>query len=323
MLHLEVRLLFMISLVTVYSWAIHSLIFNHAYADNSVAIIEQRKFRDSYGNQNVIGVVDNNGKVPVAVLVGLNITNKHSAAPSTRTIKETTFGRTIYPDGGAPFKFVIGPEQSTGKAFITNIKQIQSPYYNLLRLNYSNMPQGNDRSLTGTAKNIGPFDIHNVIVYASAHDRNGVQLDSVRSNIIPTIKAGQEVAFAAKPYPGIKSQIFYYSCAGFDLNAPISTLDVGKGQFIAYDLRALARISDFRYDNATDSIVFGITYYSPSGGPMDLKIPQVSEKQSVSVIMDGKLNNQASVKMDGKTVSINFFVPPEDHQIRIKGIKSS
>ena len=324
MLHFEVRFLLMLSLMTISFCAIYSLIFIHAYADNSVNIIEQRKFRDSDGNLNVIGVVDNNGKVPVAVIVGLNITNKHSAVTSTVTINEPTFGRTIYPYEGAPFKFVIEPGQSAAsKAFITNIKQIPVPYYNVLRLNYSNMPQGNDRSLTGTAKNIGRFDLHNVTIYASAHSRNGMQLDSVRSNIIPIIKPGQEVAFTAKPYPGVKSEIFYYSCAGFDLNAPISTLYVGKGQFIAYDLRALARISDFKYDNATDSIIFGITYYSPSGGPLDLKIPQVSEKQSVSVIMDGKLYNQASIKMNGKTVSINFFVPPQDHQVQIKGIKSS
>jgi hypothetical protein len=41
-------------------------------------------------------------------------------------------------------------------------------------------------------------------VYASAHNRNGMQVDSVKSNIIPIIKAGQEVAFTAKPYPGVK-----------------------------------------------------------------------------------------------------------------------
>jgi hypothetical protein len=71
-------------------------------------------------------------------------------------------------------------------------------------------------------------------------------------------------------------------------------------------MRALARISDFKYDNSTDSIIFAITYHTPSGGPLDLKIPRVSEKQSVSVIMDGKLVNQASIKMNGKTVSINL-----------------
>jgi hypothetical protein len=98
---------------------------------------------------------------------------------------------------------------------------------------------------------------------------------------------------------------------------------LGKGQFVAYDLRGLARISDFKYDNATDSLVFGVNYYSPIGGPLSLKIPQLSEKQSISVMMDGKLYKQASIKMNGKTVSIDFFVPPQDHQVQIKGVRSS
>ena len=295
----------------------------HANNYSLVKMTEQSTFRDSNGSLNVVGVVDNNGQMPVGITVGLNTTGGDSSKTTT-TIKQSIYGRIIYPFAGAPFKFVIGPERSViSKAFITNINQISVPHYNVLRLNYSSMPIGDNRALVGTARNVGPFDVYNVTVYASAHNRNGTQLDSVRSNVIPVIKHGMEIAFTAKPYPSIRSGILYYSCAGVDLNAPITTLNLGKGQFIAYDLRGLARISDFKYDNKTDSIVFGINYYSPNGGPLSLKIPQVSEKQSVSVIMDGKLYKQVSVGMDGKTVSINFFVPPQDHQVRIKGIKSS
>jgi hypothetical protein len=295
----------------------------HANNYSLVKMTEQSTFRDSNGSLNVVGVVDNNGQMPVGITIGLNTTGGDSSKTTT-TIKQSIYGRIIYPFAGAPFKFVIGPERSViSKAFITNINQISVPHYNVLRLNYSSMPIGDNRALVGTARNVGPFDVYNVTVYASAHNRNGTQLDSVRSNVIPVIKHGMEIAFTAKPYPSIRSGILYYSCAGVDFNAPITTLDLGKGQFIAYDLRGLARISDFKYDNKTDSIVFGVNYYSPNGGPLSLKIPQVSEKQSVSVIMDGKLYKQVSVGMDGKTVSINFFVPPEDHQVQIKGIKSS
>ena len=323
MLRFKITLSLGIGLLVISFYAVCSLSLSQdAYADNSIKMTEQRTFRDSNGNLNVIGVVDNNGKVPVGITVALNTTGKGTAA--TTTIKQSTYGRIIYPFTGAPFKFVIGPERSvTSKAFITNIKQFSIPYYNVLRLNYSNMPVGIDKALVGRAMNTGRFDLHNVTIYASAHDRNGIQLDSVKSNIIPIIKPGEEAAFRAIPYPGVKTGIFYYSCAGFDLNAPIPTLDLGKGQFIAYDLRGLARISDFKYDNATDSLLFGVNYYSPIGGPLSLKIPQLSEKQSISVMMDGKLYKQASIKMNGKTVSIDFFVPPQDHQVQIKGIRSS
>ena len=42
----------------------------------SIKMTEQRTFRDSNGNLNVVGVVDNNGKVPVGITVGLNTTGK-------------------------------------------------------------------------------------------------------------------------------------------------------------------------------------------------------------------------------------------------------
>jgi hypothetical protein len=300
--------------------------FPHVLAYNSVKMTEQNSFVDSRGNLNIVGVVNNVVRTPVGVTVGLNTTMSNDdskpAVSTTTFIKQPIYGRIIYPFTGAPFKFVIAPHQlATSKAFIVDIKQALVPNWNVLSLNYSNTPVGKDGALVGIAKNIGTFDLHDVSIYASAHSHNGTQVDSVRSNVIPVIRPSQQMAFIAKPDSSVKSDIFYYSCAGFDLNAPITTLDIGKGQFIPYDLRALARVSDFKYDNASDSIMFGVNYYSTIGGPLSLKIPQVSEKQSVSVMMDGTVYKKASVKMNGKTVFIDFFVPPEDHSIQIKGVQ--
>jgi hypothetical protein len=298
-----------------------------AYDSNSIKMTEQRSFFDSTGNLNVVGVVNNVGRVPISVTVGLNTSTAafdSSKAATTYFNKEPIYGRIIYPLTGAPFKFVLNPQQIVAsKAFVVNVNQISVPNWNVLALDYSNMPFGKDAALIGTARNIGTFDLHNVSVYASVHSRNGTQIDSVKSNVIPVIKPGQQISFIAKPDPAVKSGVFYYSCAGFDLDAPITTLNIGNGQFIPYDLRALARVSDFKYDHATDSIIFGVKYYSTIGGPLTLKIPQVSETQSVHVMMDGKLYNKASVKMNGKTVSIDFFVPPEDHNIQIKGVRGT
>src|ERR687886_2502071 len=233
-----------------------------AYNDSSIKMTDQRTFVDSHGNLNVVGVVNNFGTVPVSVTVGLNTaatTADNPNAATTSFIKQPIYGRIIYPFTGAPFKFVIAPQQIVkGKAFIVDVNQIPVPNWNVLSLNYSNMAVGRDGVLVGTAKNIGTFDLHDVSVYASAHSRNGTQIDSVKSDVIPVIKPGQEIAFSAKPDPAVKSGVFYYSCAGFDLDAPITTLNIGNGQFIPYDLRALARVSDFKYDHATDSISFGV-----------------------------------------------------------------
>jgi hypothetical protein len=79
-------------------------------------------------------------------------------------------------------------------------------------LDYNNILGGENAALIGTAKSISPFDLHNVTVYASAHDRDmsRSRIDSVQSNVIPVIvipviEPGQEIAFTAIPDPAIKS----------------------------------------------------------------------------------------------------------------------
>jgi len=115
--------------------------------------------------------------------------------------------------------------------------------------------------------------------------------------------------------------VFYYSCAGLDFDAPIPTIDAGGGKFIPFNLNTFAQISSLRYENTTDSIAFGIRPYSPKGWPLSLQIPQFSQNQTVTVMLDGE-RHDASVKGDGKTVYIDFFVPKGDHQIEIQGVRN-
>ena len=84
---------------------------------------KQQSFVDSSGRLNVIGVVDNNGKIPVAVTVSLDTIGKSGL---TKVMTDPTFGNIIYPFTGAPFKFIIAPNQSVkGTAFISSVKQFQ------------------------------------------------------------------------------------------------------------------------------------------------------------------------------------------------------
>src|SRR5215212_2330009 len=297
--------------------------------NNSIKMTKQQSFVDSSGRLNVIGVVDNNGKIPISVTVSLNTVYKSG---SSRTLIDPTFGNIIYPFTGAPFKFIIEPNQQSvkGTAFISSVKQIPVPYYNVIRLDYSNMPAANssNKALVGTVQNIGPFNLHDVSVYASVHDRNGIQIDSVKSNVINLLKPGQEARFIALPDFNTAPHIYYYSCAGVSLgNDPMTTLDIGKGQSILYDIRGVVRISDFKYNASNDSIMFAVKHYNPNGGPMSLKIVRNSASPAVSIMMDGKMynnnndnNNSAlSVKtMDAKTVNVDLFVPSGDHSMQIK-----
>ena len=68
-----------------------------------------------------------------------------------------------------------------------------------------------------------------------------------------------------------------------------------------------------------NSIIFGITHYNPAGDFMTQKVPQYSKSQAIFIMMDGKLYKLATVQMNGNTISIDFFVPPGDHQMQIRG----
>ena len=314
-----------------------SMLSNHPAVSpvKNLTFTKQGSFIDSHGMLNIVGVVDNIGTTPAQVRVGLNVTQKYASEPGIKssnhsmlTITQSLYGRVIYPLGGAPFKFVIDPTRYDvhGVAFLASQSWQPIPNYDsMLRLNYSNMASHPDGLLTGTAKNIGQFDLRDVSVYASAHDNTGKQIDSVKSNPISIIRPGQEVKFTATPDPAEKSKVLFYSCAGVDLNEPINTLSVGNGKFIAYDLQAIAKVSDFKYDNSTDSIKFGIEHYNPTGGPATFRLAQLSDHHTVFVTMDGKpypsvYDSKTTITRDGKTIRLNLFIPKGEHEFVIRGV---
>jgi hypothetical protein len=286
-------------------------------ADESVKIIAQSSFLDSEGRLNFVGTVRNTGTLPVQVIVGLEVQDQNGI----RMEQQPTYGRIIWPLNDSPFKFVID-SGTTGHPFIANVKEVEVTHItDAIILNYTSMAAGEEKAFVGTVKNNAPFDIYNVSVFASSRSENATQLDSVRSNLIPVLKASEEQPFIAFTDPAVESRVFYYSCAGLDLDSPITTIDAGGGKFIAYDLNAAAQVSEIRYENDTDSIDFGIRPYSPTGGAVSLMIPQALQDQSVTVALDGKLH-ESSIRDDGKTIYIDFFVPQGEHQVQIQKVAS-
>jgi hypothetical protein len=301
----------------------YPVVANAASDDNNNTIELKNSnysFVDAQGMTNVVGIVNNHGVAPISVTMALNVSDSSGRAS---TLHENLYGKVIYHGEGAPFKFRLGESvKAVGKPYVADVKQVDQPFYDTLVLNYTNMAVGDERVLTGTMKNTGNTELRNVVVYASVHDENMTDLDSVRSNVVPLLRPGEQAVFTASPDPAVKAKVYYYSCAGFDINAPISTLPTGDGGFIAYDFASIAKVGSMRYDNATDSIAFDITHYNPKGGSASIKIPQLAQNQTVAVMMDGKPYDGATVKADGKTVYIDFFVPPGTHAMQIQGVRN-
>jgi hypothetical protein len=286
-------------------------------ADDPVKIIAQSSFVDSEGRLNIVGTLRNTGILPVQAMVGLEVQDESGI----RIEQQPTYGRIIWPLNDSPFKFVID-SGTAGHPFIANIKEIEATHTtDMIILNYTSMAGGEERAFRGTVKNNAAFDIYNVSVFASARSENATQLDSVRSSVIPVLRAGEEQPFIAVSDAAVKPEVYYYSCAGLDLDAPITTINAGDGKFIPYDLEAPAQVSAIRYENETDSIAFEIRPYSPTGGPISLMIPQALQDQSVTVMLDGKLH-ESSIRDDGKTIYIDFFVPQGKHQVQIQRVTS-
>lgn len=308
---MRILALSVLALVSILSFA-----FTAHAEDGRVKIISQSSFVDSEGRLNIVGTIRNTGAVPVQATVGLPVEDKGGS----RVVQQQTYGRIVWPLNDSPFKFVI-ESGAAGEPFITNVQEADEVNYGMVVLNYSSMAAGQERAFVGTVTNNAPFDIHNVSVFASVRSDNSTQLDTVRSNVIPVLKAGEEQPFAAVPDPAVRSKVYYYSCAGLDFDDPITTIEAGNGKFIAFNMEALAQISGMRYENLTDSMVFGIRPYIPAGGPLSLKIPQLSQNHTVMVMVDGQLQD-ASITGDGRTISIDFFVPKGDHQVQIQGVRN-
>jgi hypothetical protein len=311
----NIRILF--ASILVLAIVLSSFIVRGAFAaDDSVKIIAKSSFVDSEGRLNVVGTLRNTDDMPVQAKVGLKVEDESG----TRIEQQSTYGRIIWPLNDSPFKFVV-EYGTTSEPYILDVEEVNATNSDMIMLNYSSMAIGEDRAFVGTVKNNAPFDIYNVSIFASVRSDNATQLDTVRSNAIPILKSSEEQPFVAVPDPAIKSKVYYYSCAGLDFDNPVTTIDTGDGKFIAYDLNAAAQVSAILYENETDSIALEIRPYSPIGGPISVMIPQVSQNQIVTVMLDGKMH-EASIRPDGKTIYIDFFVPQGEHQVQIQNVRN-
>jgi len=285
-----------------------------------ISIVDQKIFKSLNGNWNLIGVVQNKADVPLEVKIGVNITKPNSVSS---ILTSTTFGNIIQPYLAAPFKFTIDSDESfNGLAYPIKTKKVLKPLFRELIQNYSNFPTDDEKAIVGIIKNKGNNIIRNVAVYASVHSFNGTQIDSVKSNVFPVIFPGEEVSYKITPDDAIKHDVYFYSCAGLDINAPISTLRIDKGEYLVYNLESASAISNFRYQNLTDSVIFEIKPYNPLGGYTIFQIPQTSPSQKIDVYLDGEQYVNKIITRDGKTINMKIFIPKDKHELKISGVRN-
>ncbi len=291
---------------------------NSAYSYDPVQISKPYSFVDSNGNTHVVGLIKNHGYVPLQTTVALKILN---ASGGSKVINTTPLGKIIYPFTESPFKFDIEQKNTViDSPYIESVSEVQSPFYEVLLQHYTTMNTMSGKNLVGTVKNIGNVILHNVSIYASVHQEDGTQIDSVKTITIPILRPGDVEKYVAKPDPAIESRTSYFSCAGFDVNAPINTLVLGNGQFLPYSLESAAKISDFKYNKDDDSLTFLADHYNPLGGIVELRIPQVSDTHTLTILLDHRIDSGAKITKNGKTIAVDIFIPPESHEVKVKGI---
>ena len=309
------------SVVFLTSLYVNSSFVGLAYSYDQVRISKPYFYVDSNGNAHVAGLIKNQGYVPLKITVGLKT---HNSLGGSKVLHNTTLGSIVYPFTESPFKFDIGRNYSIlSSPYIEKVSEVQAPFYEVLLQNYTTMNATGGKILVGTVKNIGNVILHNVSVYASVHQEDGTQIDSVKTITIPILRPGDVENYVAKPHTAVQSKATYFSCAGFDINAPINTLVFGNGQILPYSLESAAKISDFKYNKDDDSLTFEADHYNPVGGIVELRIPQVSDIHPLSIMLDHKIDNDAKITKNGKTLVVDIFIPPESHSVKIKGVLST
>jgi hypothetical protein len=290
----------------------------HALKTSNALVTDVGSYVDKTGIRYVVGTVENKNDVPIHVLLGLNTT--------TNNVKTTSvaqpYGKTIYAYGEDPFKFKI-PRGSdvklTGNPYVYQLSTTSIPYFDALRLNYSNIPLPNG-TLIGTVKNIASFDIYNLSIYASAHDKTGAQIDSVTTPLMPILKSGEKASFSVSPNPVLGSKVAFYSCFGVDFKTTNMKINIGQNRYIISNMTSLATIENIKADPSSGTIKIYMNNQYPVPGPLILKIPQLTGASTIFVTMDGTLYRDAVATSKGFAL-VDLNVPGGKHEIDVNGIR--
>lgn len=287
--------------------------------ERNVTITDVGSFVDAKGIKNVVGTVENGNDIPIQAVIGINATT--GSSKSVSLLMTEPYGKVIYPYREAPFKFSTPSSydvKSIVKPFLYLVRNVNIPNYDVIRLNYSSTPLQNG-SLVGSVKNIASFDVHDLIIYASAHDRSGAQIDSVRSHLIPVLRSGERVMFIVSSDPAVRSKVAFYSCFGVDFSTMNMKIKIGQNKYITSNMTGLATIRNIKADPSTGTLLINIYNQYPVPGPFRMKIPQIFSSPTIFVMVDGTLSRNTVTMMKGYTY-VDLNIPAGKHEISVSGI---
>ena len=261
---------------------------------------------------------------PVEITLGLNVYNDSSKRHDI--IKEHPFKRLTYDiDEPVPFKFTINPTKHQVKSdsvpFIYNIKKAesQSPKINTFTLKYNETLLGPSKELYGTVRNTAPNTIKNLTLFAIVHDKNGAQVDSVKTKI-PIIEPQETVNFSFVPDKAIKDLVLTYSCVGGELEDLNSyhIINMHPNKTLGYKFSGLMEINSLNYDNKTDQLSIQVNNLYPVASSLSLQM-KPEQQNLLSIKMDGH-NLDSKITNGNNTTTVDLAIPQGKHEINIYNI---
>jgi hypothetical protein len=297
-------------------------------SDKGFYIQKYSTYLDSDKNTIIVGSVAASPNLtltsPVEITLGLNVYNDFSKRYDI--IKEHPFKKLIYDTNEpVPFKFTINSSKyqikSESVPFIYDINNagLQSPKINTFTLKYDEALLGPSKELYGTIKNTAPNTIKNLTLYAIAHGKNGVQVDSVKTKI-PIIKPQETVKFSFVPNKAVKNLVLVYSCVGGELEDINSyqVIEIQPNKTLGYKFSGFMEINSINYDNKTGQLSIKVNNVYPISSSLSLQL-KPEQKNTLPIKIDGHVLD-AKIANGNKTTIVDLVIPQGEHEINVYNI---
>ncbi|HYO06818.1 MAG TPA: hypothetical protein VER14_07525, partial [Phototrophicaceae bacterium] len=228
-----------------------------------------------------------------------------------------------------PFKFVINSTKYSLSGdsipFIYKNENVTGSFtkINTFELDYPVIPQGPSKELYGNITNTGPLQINSLTLLAIANDNKSSQVDSVKT-LIPVLKPYETIGFTFTPDPAIKDRVHYYTCVAGDAEDMVvgkyKMFDVSNSTALGYKYSGMMVLDALNYNKSNHQLNMKLNNVYPISGSLSLQL-MPKQINPISVYLDGKLFESATIKQLENMVQVDMSVPQGPHEIVLPGIE--